>query len=464
MSSFGSLSLALSSLFAQRRGMDVVGQNIANANTDGYTRQRVSLAAMSGPTVPAIWSTSTASGGGVAVVDVARLRDSFLEVRAQDVRAQLEQVQSSRLTLSRIESVFAEPGDDGFQALLGDMWAGFDDVANRPGDLAARDQLLQRAHTVTDWLAQASATLGSQWSEARDQLAATAHEVNQIASSVAELNQAILRGSQAQVPVNDLRDRRDALVLRVAELVGATTSTDPDGVTDVYVGGTALVRGATWAPVEVAGPESLAGLGSGRAVHLRWSGSDTPVAGAGGRSAALLDALGSTIPRYSSALDAVAGSLADSLNAMHATGYDLDGAPGGQFLIGTTAATIRVAVTSARQVAASAMPGGARDGSVADAMAGLATSTSPSSPTVRYRQLVVDLGVQAQSAARRVATQSSVSQQLDDAREAQAGVSMDEEMTQLLAFQRAYEAAARLMTAVDEALDTIINRTGLIGR
>jgi flagellar hook-associated protein 1 len=463
--SFGSLSVALSSLFAQRRGMDVVGQNIANANTDGYSRQRVALTAMSGSTIPAIWATSGNGTSGVSVSDVTRLRDRFMEFRAQDTHARHEQLLTSRAALQRIEGVFSEPGDNGLQALMGEFWSGFDDVANRPGDLAAREQLLQRAMTVTDWLGRASSTLSAQWTESREQLVATAHEVNQAARSLADLNQAIMRATQAQVPSNDLQDQRDVLVLRLSQLVGATASHGQDGVIDVYVGGTALVRGSTSTAVQATGATGLAAsLAGGATAGLEWSGGGGPVRSMGGRAGALTEALSTTITGYAGSLDGVARALISDVNAVHGLGYDLDGNTGTAFFTGTDAGTITVAITDGRRVAASSIPGASLDGRIADALAGLAVSTQPSSPSVLYRQLVVDIGVQSQTAQRRVATQAAVVRQVDDAREAQAGVSLDEEMTNLLAFQRAYEASARVLTAVDQALDILINRTGLAGR
>jgi flagellar hook-associated protein 1 FlgK len=175
----------------------------------------------------------------------------------------------------------------------------------------------------------------------------------------------------------------------------------------------------------------------------------------------MLDSLTATLPAWAGRLDQVAATLAASVNAVHASGFDLSGTPGASFFTGTTASTIAVALTDPHQVAASAVPGGNLDNGTADAMAQLATS--PTGPDAVYQQMVVDLGVQTQAATSRSTMQDTVAQQADSARQGQAGVSTDEEMVHLISYQHAYEAAARLMTTIDSTLDTLINHTGLIG-
>jgi flagellar hook-associated protein 1 FlgK len=146
------------------------------------------------------------------------------------------------------------------------------------------------------------------------------------------------------------------------------------------------------------------------------------------------------------------------VNAGHANGVDLAGNPGAAFYTGTTASTIKIAITDGRQVAAASAGVGGFDGSNADAMAHLTTADDA------YRAFVAGLGVEAQSANRRADIQNRISSDLDGQRDSVAGVNLDEEMTNMLSYQRAYEAASRMLNAVDEALDTLINRTGLVGR
>jgi flagellar hook-associated protein 1 FlgK len=465
-SSFSGLSTALSALYAQRRGLDVTGQNIANANTDGYSRQRVGLESVGAPAVPALWSTYEGAGSGVAVTDIARLRDVFLETRAHTEQDKLSYLTERQSTLASVERSFQEPGETGLQSQLSELWSAWHDVANRPGDLAARAQLLERTSTLADSIRQAHTALDAQWGASREQLDATVKAVNAAAHNVAELNQAILRASQAGIPANELADRRDVLVMQLADQVGARARAGADGTVDVYLGGTALVRGPAVEELGVVGSASMDELSStGVPVAVVWAGTGAP-AQSDGRVGGQLEAMNTTIPGYVGQLDAVVANLVSAVNSAHRNGYDLDGAPGtDMFAAGATAKDIAGLITDPRKVAASSeapSPAPSLDGSNAAAMAEIGRLSG--GPDQAYRQLVVKLGTDAQTASRRLDIQTDVLVQVDAAREAAAGVNLDEEMVSLLSYQRAYEAAARVMSTVDQTLDVLINRTGLVGR
>ena len=229
MGTFDALNTSLSSLYAQRRGMDVVGQNVANANTDNYTRQRVAMQSVGASTVPAIFSTWNGTGAGVTVASVERMRDTFLELRAQSQHASSEQGKVATASLADIEKLLGEPSDTGLQRALAELWSAFGDIANAPQDLAARSQLLQRATAVTDWMHGTSGRLDSQWSAQHTTLNAIVREVNTAATSVAQLNEAIRRADLGGSQANELADQRDALVMRIAELSGADRCGVPRG-------------------------------------------------------------------------------------------------------------------------------------------------------------------------------------------------------------------------------------------
>jgi flagellar hook-associated protein 1 FlgK len=148
MTEMSGLQIALSALYAQRRALEVTGQNVSNANTDGYSRQRVDMEAVGGPSVPSINSPYTGIGSGVTVSDITRFRDQFLEIRAALEHGASGQMDRLRDMLGQLETVFGEPSDTGIQAQLTQLWTGFDEVANHPSDTAARTQLLQRASTL----------------------------------------------------------------------------------------------------------------------------------------------------------------------------------------------------------------------------------------------------------------------------------------------------------------------------
>jgi flagellar hook-associated protein 1 FlgK len=460
MSTFSGLSSALSALYAQRQGLDTTGQNIANVNTVGYSRQRAELASVGGSTVPTLWSTSNLAGGGVQIQSLDRMADQFLNTRARTEHANSAYLDTRKTSLSNLELVFAEPSDTGLASQLGDMWAAFHDVANNPGDLSARSQLLQQAGTVATTLNAADQSLVNQWSAQREQVGAMVTEVNGLAANVAELNQAILRATQAGLPANDLSDQRDTLVGQIIERTGAVTRSGTGGSLDVFLGGNALVRGSVANSLKVTGAGRLDDVSS-QPVAITWS--DGRASGiSGGELGATIENLNVTIPGFRTSLNGVAASMATSVNTAQLAGFDLNGTAGTAMFTGTTAATIAVGITDPKLVAASRTAGGNLDGGNATAMAALANSAT--GPDSAYRAMVVSLGVMSQTATRRSDIQTTVTNSADAARESVSGVNLDEEMANMLSFQRGYEAAGRMLTAVDQALDTLINRTGLVGR
>jgi flagellar hook-associated protein FlgK len=467
MSTFSSLNAATTALWAQRRALDVTGQNIANVNTEGYSRQRVDLQALGGSVVPAFFSTSTGVGGGVSADEVTRIRDAFLEGRGHTEHANSARLTVENETFELVEQAFREPGDTGIQNLLSDMWSGWEDVADQPDNDAARGAVLKRLETLVGGIHFAQASLGAQWTQSRESLDVLVADVNAAATSIADLNKAIQRANQSNLPANDLSDQRDLLVMKLADQVGATVRHGDDGVVDVLVGGMTLVAGSTASSLATAGTYVVDGVAADPPRIVTGTGGYT--VRTGGTAAGQLNSLNTIIPNYRKAVDDTATSLATSLNTAHGAGYDLSGAAGTPLLGSSsgpiTAATLTVLITDPKKIAASGIApvGGVAtlDHGNADAIAQLRQSTTGTDTS--YRKMIVELGVQAAVAGRNLDIQSVISTQVDAARESVAGVNIDEEMTNMLSFQHAYSAAGRLITAIDETLDKLINGTGRVG-
>lgn len=471
MSTFSGLNTALTSLYAQRKAIDITGQNITNVNTDGYSRQRVDMQSIASGSIPAFFSRGSGVGGGVNSDVVIRIRDAFLESRAHTEHSANSRLAEEAVQLDSIQSAFREPGDNGLQAVLGTMWAGWQDVANNPLDNASRAQLLQQSATVAKTLNATRATIDQQWSDTRENLDALVAEINNASSAIADLNKTIQRAQQTGLPAHELTDQRDALVVGLADKIGAVARPGEDGVLNVFVNGTPLVFGGTANPVKVAGanhpdnaltdPVRIEAANGNFAIDV------------GGTAGGRLKSLTNYIPTYRNQIDGVAAQLAATINAQQALGYDANGTAGTDLFNtgGATgpinAANITVAFTDPAKIAASGQPTvppavPVKDGSNADKMAQLQFDSAGA--TQSYRRLIVDLGVQTQGVIRASDIQSVITVQVDASREATAGVNLDEEMANMLAFQHAYEAASRMVSAIDETLDVLINRTGLVGR
>ncbi|WP_250028044.1 flagellar hook-associated protein FlgK [Paractinoplanes maris] len=467
-SSFSGINTALTSLYAQRRGLDVTGQNIANANTEGYTKQRVRMASQTGSLNPGVYATTTQVGNGVTVAGVERGRNAYLEERGRTEHANSSYLAAQKATYEQIESVLAEPSDTALQARLHDMWDGWNDVANNWQDPSTRSSLLEKSRTVAITLNDTRASLASQFGANLNEMSAYVDQVNTMADNIAKMNNQVVVARAAGLETNELQDQRDVAVMKLSELVGATALAKDDGSINVYVGASPLVSDFSTRKLVLAGPPNLDSWDANTQVALKWQGTDT-TAVAGGTMGSMLDTMNTIIPGIAKQLDDVAKSLATSVNKLTTTAYDVNGDPGTEFFSGTTARDLKVAIDDPGKVAFSAgnpkavLPEvAAIDNDKADELAALGTSQS--GPDATYQQMIGQLGVASQASGRRSEIQDAVRDQVDTSREAESGVNLDEEMTNLLTFQRGYEAASRVLTTIDSMLDQLINRTGLVGR
>jgi len=435
-SAFFGLQTSLRGLLAQQQAIDITGHNIANANTAGYSRQEAVLEPTRPYLIPAnsINNGSGAQlGSGVDITAIRRIRDQFLDLQYRAQQMNLGDATARTTSLDQAELAFGEPGDDGIQAQLSRFWDAWSDVANAPENAGARSALVTTAQTLTSTFRAVSGQLTTVAQQAQDEydaITGPSGDVANMASELAGLNRAIgdavFRGQQP----NDLMDRRDQLVDRLSQLAQVSVTDTGDSRWRIAFGGVTLVDPST--PAGYTWPQTLT----------------TP----GGKLGALLDLASPTgAPlTYRSQLDAVAADLVSRVNALHTSTPFFDPA-------GTTAATINVAVTSATVQTGSSGASGAND--VAQAIAALRGGSTDQ----MYQALVAQVGTESQASVRAQATAQSLSDAVDSRRQSVAGVSLDEEMTNLMRFQRGYQASARTMTTMDDMLDTLVNRTGKVG-
>ena len=460
--SFSSLNTALTALRYNRVAMDVASGNIANVGTEGYARRRVNAEAVGAPSQPAMWSRYAGSGDGVAVAGVDRMVDPLLDVRARLEHGKQAYLDIRQDVLERVESGIGEPGDNGVAAAIADFRSAWHDLANNPGSDAARAQVLGRAASLADAIRIQSRNVDAESGDLRMRALADVAEVNTVASDLAATNKSIaianLNGTDAGV----LLDKRDQLAMRLSELTGATTTLRPDGGFDVTLNGVALVTGQDAGSLQIATGITSTGASDGNPITFAIvdsSGTTAVPAGMTGEIGGVTDLLTTTLPAYSAGLDAIAQQLADEINTQHQAGYDAAGNPGQAFFSydpADAAGTLAVALTAPGDLAASSIPGGGLDAGNATALAAV-TGVEDS-----YQRLVNGFGTEVASVKRLAANQQVLTNQVDGSREQLSGVNLDEEMVTMLSSQRAYEAAARVMTTVDSVLDTLINRTGLV--
>ncbi|WIE66528.1 flagellar hook-associated protein FlgK [Curtobacterium sp. MCLR17_036] len=471
VSTFGSLATAYSGLAAARAGLDVTGQNIANAGTAGYTRQRITQTSVPAPQTGFVRGTAALAGQGVSVDGIARLASLTLDAGVRVAAGSSAYAGARASALSALETGLHEPGSDGLSAKLDLFWSSWGQLASHPDDPGAASTVLAAAATVASVLATGSKAVDAQWSSVRGTVTGQVAQLNDAAKQVADLNGRIRTAVASGGSANELMNQRDQLTEQIATLAGGTTRTNADGTVDVLLGGNPLVQGTDARAVALGGGTRLA---DGAAVTLSWtSGSGGAVALSGGSIGGALAVLaptsgtgtGGALAEASAAYDAVATQLATAVNAVHATGTTPDGATGAPFFAitaGVPAAQGLTVVPTDAGGLATRNAAGQLDDSFADALSRLGAASDGADRT--WATFVAGVG----TASRSAATESTLTGlALTNARAQQqssAGVDLDEENVALLTYQHAYQGAARVLTAVDEMLDTIINRTGLVGR
>ncbi len=466
---FRALETAFRGLMAQQRAVDTANHNIANANTPGFARQRVTLVPSMPYTVPAFNRSGLAGqvGTGVLVASITRVRESVFDLQYRVQSQALGEASTLVDAYAQIEAVFNEPTEAGLGTLLDRFWRAWQAVGNQPEDLAARAALVQDATTLATNLNRMRRQLTELQTDTVTKLTLQVSEVNSIAERLASLNQQIVAALATGQTPNDLMDQRDLLLDKLARFTGATIRPLPNGAVNIYLGGYPLVDQDQWFPLSV--------QVSGGTASVLWQGTTSPVALERGSLQALLHLHNAVLPRLVQKLEDIRDALAHEVNTLHMTGYglsDLPGPPPGRpFFQVTAGGELEVEpslVADPQLIAAADAPGEPGNNAIARQIAELRSKLVLNSGTATindfYNTLVAEVGGASQTAQVTRDNQRALVEAIDRQRQEIMAVSLDEEMANLIKYQQAYGAAARAITAVDEMLDRIINGMGLVGR
>jgi flagellar hook-associated protein 1 len=432
------LSIGASGVRAYQGALTTTSDNIANAGTAGYVRRS--------PTLREVAATSggTAVQAGVTLGLVDRAADAFRFSAVRTSGSELARSESGLVALDRIEQVL---GGSQIGARLGDFFNAAAGVAANPAASAPRAVMLEQAGAVASAFRTTGSALADAAAEIESGAQVAAGDLSAAAQALAKVNSAIGRSGGAASPA--LLDERDRILESMSALVDIKV--DFDGA------GRATVRaGAAGGPVLVMGDQAAAvgvsrnGQGAMQ-FHLVMAGEVAVIPAQGGALAGLADGA-QRIADARASLDQLAIDFADGVNAVQAGGHDLSGNAGAAIFAGTDAASLTVSMTDGAGIAA-ATPGSGRQGNGnMSVLAGLRTSA-------RFEGRVTDLETAngAAIAAKRtvISAQSAIHDGAVSARDAVSGVNLDEEAVNLLRFQQAYQASARVIQVARETLDSI---------
>jgi len=472
-SPFLGLNIAFRSLMAHQQAMEVVSHNVANVNTPGFSRQQPVFTVEGAYTAPEATRALIAGqvGMGVQVSQIRRLNQSFVNRSIWMEKQALGRWQVMSESLQHIEAIMPEPSDGGLATALDEFWGAWRDLSADPESMALRAAVYEQGARLADVIRTYSQQIAAYRQELNTQIQSYVQETNDIVKEIADLNDQIVRVLAVGDQPNDLYDQRDQLVDRLSELCSVTYSEEEGGTATILMGGHYLVMRA-----EAAVLEAVPSVGDPAVLEIQWVDRSVQVQPGGGKLGGILEARDEAISGVLASLDEIAVALINEVNAVHETGYGLDGSTGLSFFEGTSAATMRVSAdvadlarlaTAGEDPLNPGNPTGPGDGSIALALAQLADRKVLGGGTItigdQYRMMVGQIGLQASHAQANLEASETMVAHLQDRRDQVSGVSLDEEAANMIRYQRAYQAAAKMITVVDDMIETLLNM-GLVGR
>ena len=443
-----SINTTLSALNAQQAAIDITSNNIANVNTDGYSRQQVVIK-------DSAMTTTTRS---------KRIYDAFLTKQLSTANRQLGEYDAKAKYLDSVEVIFNESDGSGLSSAMSTFWSAWQSLANNPSGASERSVLVSDAKALATTFNNISSDLTDVRSNIDSDVVDTVNTINQDTQQIASLNQKIAQAKAAGQDASTCQDSLDTLVSDLSTLVNIKTYQNDAGQTCIQLAdGKPLVDGATSRALSTA-TNTTTGLrdvtwidGSGNAAVI------TSVI-TSGKLGGCLEVRDVSIPAYQNQLNALSVSIMDAVNKLQKSGYDLDGDAGVAFFTGTSAKDIAVNATivnDADKIAASSNTGSTTDGTIATSISNLESELTLNSGTSTfsdyYNSLVSKVGTDVNAADSKKTSQTTAVSTYKNLRDSVSSVSTDEEQTRLIQYQQSYEAAAKVMTVLEELLKTLIN-------
>lgn len=452
------LNTSRDSLQSYQLALDLTGANIANANTPGYSRQRAVFNSLGTVDVRAVNVQI-----GVKVTNVERIYDEYLDNQVNDQSQKMGYGEAKSDVLNRIEGIFAENGG-GASDQMNKFWNAWSGLSANPNGQVERENLLAAAENMTSAFRRLDGDLTKVVQDAGDNILNIVSQVNDYLSQVADLNRQITSIADDRGETNLLKDNRTDVLNKISNIIDMQYFEDDNGSVNIFLAdGRPLITGES--VLKLAGKSNLSNVvddivyQDNPGVSLQ----KTISQGKNGKLAALLEIGNVTIPGYRDKLDAIANNLIAEVNAQHKQGYDIHGNAGGDFFDPTTGVKnfhVSAAVTSdANKIAASATVDG--DGDNARSIDAIKDKFVMSGGTATiddyYSSLIGQIGRDVAGAKSSLDQQTSIMQQLINRRESTSGVSLDEELMDIMKYQMAYNAAGKMVNTVNELMETIIH-------
>jgi flagellar hook-associated protein 1 FlgK len=348
MSLMSVLNVGSRALQTSQLGIDITGQNVANADIAGYSRKRINQT-----TLYAYDSAYGQMGLGAAVVNIERMRNTFLDTQIRKQNSEVGYFAEVTSSFNRMEAILCEPSDLGIMYYLDEFFSSWQNLANNPEDLSARTMVRTNAEVMIDNFRKAATELANLRQQKNDEIPMRVNRVNQLSYEIMNLNQEVASVEIGNQNANDSRDRRDLLLKELSMLIEINVIENDLGQVTVTTAGSVLIAPSYMQSLEVTTTSREMSDGTMiRDVGIRFSESKLEFMPTGGQLRGLIDSRDIYIPEYQKKLDDFAAAIVQTINEAHLKGYNLQGYSGFNFFDPdyTTAATMRIAPAIATNV------------------------------------------------------------------------------------------------------------------
>lgn len=448
---YGSLSIALSTLAVSQQALETTSNNVANASTPGYSRERSVLEAGA----PVVFG-SLSIGTGVVLNKIESLRDPILEIQLNQETQQQSFLNTELGQLQQIQAQFAS-ASTGIGNDISNFFNSVQQLSPDPSNLALRQSVVTAAvNLATDFNA-SSNSLQSQRTNLNLNVVQSVGEVNTLTSQIASIDQQISNLQNANEDASVLVDQRTNLIRQLSGLVDLEVIPTDKSISLTTSKGVVMVSGSQSFPLATQ-------LGADGTQRVMAGEQDITKSLTGGNLAATIQIRDNEIPDVLNHLDQLAAGLTMALNTANQGGFDLNGNAGGNLFTDPpaggsgAAAAMQVAMTDPSLVAASSDGSAGSNGNLA-ALAAVHDQavTNGQSPLEFYSNLVFQVGSTTSNAAADADASNQILQQLQDQRGSVSGVSIDEEAANMVQYQTAYQAAARVVSTINALLSDAVN-------
>lgn len=450
-----SLAAALSGLDAAQGALAATTNNVANVNTPGYSREVPELVS-SNPIV----EDPLTFGTGVTLESIQSITDPILESQIQQETQTQGQLSSLVSALDQTQTNFSSSSSD-IGTSISNFFDSINQLATNPSDLSLRQGVLTAADDLATSFNSTASNLSAQQTSLDQSVVQAVSQINQLTTQIAQLNGQISNLENVDENAGTLVDQRTQAIDQLSSLIDVSSIQSNNTLTLTTANGTALVAGQQSFQLSTQ-------LNSSGLHDIYSQGTDITSSIVSGQLGGLVQARDQQIPAIESQLDTLASGLANAVNGVQTSGYDLSGNQGTDLFTATSgtgaAASFSVAITDPSLIAASS---DATQGNNANADAMYALSNDSiiqgQSPSDYYSTIVSNVGNAASNASAEQTASSQVLQQLNDQNSSVSGVSLDEEAANMVQYQEAYQASAQVITTIDDMMYAVVNMTTLTG-